>query len=146
MNLPAHIGTGLIIGKLTGNYLLATIAATAVDLDHLLPYARDRILLKPKKLIKALFDENYPCHGQRNYLHNVLVWLIISLVIMISNFQLGFIVSISYLSHLILDSLDSADYHPFYPYKKINLKGPVQFFSMQEGAFSILLFLVYFLL
>ena len=40
MTLPTHLVFGLIIGKVTGNYPLAVLAAIAVDVDHIVPFAK----------------------------------------------------------------------------------------------------------
>jgi len=45
---------------------------------------------------------------------------------------------LSYASHLLLDLLDSADYWPLYPFKFLNYRGPVRFFSKQEVFLAIL--------
>ena len=65
----AHLFAGLIIGCLSGNYLVALIGALFLDLDHLWVYAKHGILFKPKKLWKAIINPKDPYGNQRNLLH-----------------------------------------------------------------------------
>ena len=91
MTFPTHLMAGLILGKITGNYPLSVGIAVGVDIDHVFSYAKNGILLKPRKFIETF-------------------------------------------------------YFPFFPYKKINLRGPVKYFSKQEFLFLFLLIIVFFLI
>ena len=60
----AHLFAGLIIGKLFGSYLIALTGALIIDLDHLIPYVKYKILFTIKrKMIKiqslTIFTANY---------------------------------------------------------------------------------------
>ena len=57
MFVPTHIIGGLLIGKITGNYVPALIGATLIDLDHLVIYAKHGLLLKPRELLKIISDK-----------------------------------------------------------------------------------------
>ena len=143
MIYPTHLAAGLIIGKLTGNYPVAITAAMIIDLDHGISYFRNGILFQPKKLFAALTDTRDPWGGQRHFLHNPLSWLIASSLSLIFLPAIWLPLSAGYLSHLVLDALDSSDFFPFYPHKKINLKGPIKYFSKQEFLFTAVLLLIY---
>ena len=143
MLLPTHLAAGLIIGKLTGDYTVAFIGATAVDLDHLFAFYRSHVLLKFKKIIAATTSQNFIVDDQRNYFHNILFFLVVSAIILMINFKIGLVFSLAYLSHLILDSLDDQTYFPLYPYKKINSRGPIKYFSQQEVIFALVLFFIF---
>ena len=141
----AHIISGLIIGKLSGLYIPALIGAVLVDLDHLISYAKHKVLFKPKKLWKTLTATKDPFGDQRNFLHSFITWPILSLVVIIINFQIGLIFALAYLIHLLLDMTDNADFYPFYPLKfKIN--GPMKYFSKEEFVFTLILLLIFILI
>ncbi len=143
MTLPTHLVAGLIIGKLTGNYTVSLIGSAAVDLDHLIAYYRNGILSKPKRLIAAVINKTDSLIDQRNYFHNIFFFTAITVIVLIVNFKIGLVFSLAYLGHLILDSLDNMNYFPFYPNKKINLRGPIKYFSQQEFFFAIVLFFIF---
>ncbi len=143
MLIPTHLAAGLIIGKLTGNYTVAFIGATAVDLDHFFAFYRNHVLLKFKKIILATTKQNSLINNQRNYFHNVFFFLAVSGIMLMIDFKIGLIFGSAYLSHLILDSLDDQDYFPFYPYKKVNLRGPINYFSKQEIVLAVVLFFIF---
>ncbi len=137
---------GLIIGKLTGNYPAAIISSIAIDLDHVVSYFRHGILSKPRPLLQALVTQHDPGHDQRNILHSLITWSAVSLFITIINPELGIIISLGYLGHLFLDALDQAEFYPFYPYKKVVIRGPVPYFSPAELVFNLLLLVVFVIL
>ena len=143
MFLLAHIAAGLIIGKATGNYPVSLIGAVAIDVDHTLSYFRNVILFKPKKIIAAIKDENDPWGDQRGFLHNVFLWMAITIAIYLFMPSDWLALSLGYLSHLILDALDNAVFYPFYPSKKIGFLGPIKYFSLQETAFTAFLFIIF---
>lgn len=140
MYSTAHVAAGLIIGKITGDYPTAIIGATAADFDHLIPFVKNKVLFSFKKIWHATTNDG---DSSRNYLHSIFSWALISGVIMLFNLQVGLIFSIAYLSHFILDLLDNTDFWPFYPWKKINIKGFVGYFSKREFLFTVALVLVY---
>lgn len=146
MFFPAHLAAGLIIGNVTGEYAPSIIAAMGPDLDHAISYFRSGVLFRPKEFFHAITTSEDPAGDQRNFLHNIVSWIIISIAVgVITEARLGWIVAAGYLSHLILDILDSADFYPFYPSQRINWKGPIHYLSRQETIVTIVLFLVYFL-
>lgn len=145
MLLPTHLAAGLIIGKLTGDYAIAFIGSTAVDLDHFIAFYRSKVLLKFKKIILATTNQNHIVIDQRNYFHNVFFFLAVSLIVLLIDLRVGLIFGISYLVHLIFDSFDNQNYYPFYPNKKINLHGPINYFSAREVTFAFLLFVIFLL-
>lgn len=146
MLLPTHLLAGLIIGKLTGNYAISLIGSVMIDLDHLIIFHRNGILFKLKKFIAAAINRIDLVIDQRNYFHNVFFFIIVAAAVLIINFKIGLAFSLAYLSHLLLDSLDNLNYFPFYPNKKINLRGPIKYCSLQEFIFAIVLFSIFFII
>jgi len=136
----AHLGLGLLLGKLSGSYVPAILGSLIIDLDHLPIYFKRGILFNPKKLWKAMTDSEDKLGSPRAFLHNFFVWAIISMVIMWFFPETGFVFSLAYLGHLFLDVVDSSDVYPFYPFD-INLKGPIAYLSKGELCFTLLLFL-----
>lgn len=143
MFLGAHIAVGLIIGKVTGNYPAAFIGALFIDSDHLIPYIKHGVVRSFEKFWKFITNPADPLGEQRNILHNVGVWVLPSIVLLIFYPRFGIPFSLAYGSHLILDALDGSDYYPFYPLKVINLKGPIEYLSKAELIFTTFLFLIF---
>ena len=139
MTLPTHVLAGLIIGKITGDFPTALAGSLAMDLDHTISYFRHGILFKPRQLWKAIHDEADPWGDQRNFLHSIFSWIVISIVLLTINFNFGLVFSIAYFFHLVFDALDSADYYPFFPFREFVIKGFVKYFSKQEIIFDICL-------
>lgn len=143
MFISAHIAAGLIIGKITHNYPLALAGALLIDIDHLIPYIKHKIIYNPKKFWKTVTNPLDPYGSQRNYLHSFFTWIVISAIAsFLINFNIGLILSISYLSHLILDMLDGSDFYPFYPLK-YNFIGPIKYLSKYEFLFTLFLFVIF---
>ncbi len=145
MFIGTHIAAGLIIGKLTNNYPLALASSLLIDLDHLIPYIKHKVLFNPKKLWKVVTDTADPYGDQRNYLHSFFTWLLVSIIISLIDFQIGLVISLGYLSHLLLDLLDNSDFYPFYPLK-YKVLGPVKYFSIYDfiitGALLIIFIII----
>jgi len=145
MTLPTHLIAGLVLGKLTGNYALSVTGALFLDVDHIFSYIKNGILLKPKKLWTVLLSKEDPYGDQRFIFHNVLVFILISFIVFLVNQKIGLVFSMAYLSHIILDALDNSDYFPFFPNKKMNIRGPIKYFSKGELIFFCLLIIIFYL-
>lgn len=143
MFVPTHIIGGLLIGKITGNYIPALIGATLIDLDHLVVYAKYGVLLKPKKLLKIILNKGGVLGYQRNFLHSIFTFIPICFILFFINFDFAFSFSLGYACHLLFDALDNADFYPLFPWKKINLHGPIKYFSKQEFIFALILFILW---
>jgi len=143
MTLPTHILASLIIGKITGDFPTAIVGSLVMDLDHTISYFRHGVLFKPRQLFKAISDETDPWGDQRNFLHSIFSWIAISVLLLTINFNFGLVFSIAYFFHLVFDVLDSADFYPFFPFKKFLIKGFVKYYSKQEIIFDICLILIF---
>lgn len=143
MTLPTHFMLGMIIGKITGNYPAALASSVLIDLDHLQSYITHGVILKPKKLWYALTDQVDQWGDQRGIFHNVIFFGIVAIFLCILGGAVGKVVTIGYLGHLLLDALDNSDYWPLYPNKKINLRGPIKYGSIQELVFFIVLLIIF---
>lgn len=146
MTTPTHVIVGLILGKLTGNYTASLAGSLLIDADHLISYYKSGILFKPKELLKATTTEEDPWGDQRNILHSLVSWIIISLILCLIHLQIGLIISLAYFLHLVLDALDSADFFPLFPKKIFNIKGPVKYFSLSEILLMCVLIGVFFVI
>jgi membrane-bound metal-dependent hydrolase YbcI (DUF457 family) len=146
MTLPTHLIAGLIVGKLTGNYSASIAGAVLVDLDHGFSYAKSNLLFDLKKLLKTVLDERDPYGDQRYIFHNILSPLLVAVVIYFFSPGVALAFFLAHLSHLLLDALDNADFFPLFPSKKINIKGPIGYFSKQEFAFAVFLLFLFILL
>ncbi len=146
MTFPTHVMAGLIIGKITGSYTPAILAATLPDVDHVYAYLTNNILFKPKELWKALTDTKDPYGDQRWYLHTLWSFCLISILFFLLLPQIAVPIILGYASHLLLDAFDASDYWPLYPLKKINIRGPIKYYSFYEVLVFILLLGIYFLI
>ena len=139
MTFPVHLILGLVIGKVTNNYPVAILASIAVDLDHLIPFARTGVLWRPKHLWFALTDHKERLGTPRYILHNVFFFFALCIGAFLVDRTLGLIVTLAYAGHLALDALDNTKYYPFYPNKSVDIRGPIKYFSKQEVAFAVVL-------
>jgi len=143
MYFPSHLAAGLVIGKLTGDYTTAIVASVFPDTDHLYAFFKHGYFKNWQKFINTVVKQEDPFDDQRNYFHNIFVAIMFWIIVMLINFHIGLVFSISYFIHLAMDGLDGAEYYPLYPNKKINLKGPVGYFSKYDMAVSIVLIMVF---
>lgn len=146
MFLPTHLAAGLIIGKLTGDYTIALVGSVAMDLDHLWAYRQAGILFDFKKFFQAAIGGIKTKVPQRSFFHNIFFFLLSSAAALIISLPGGLIFSAAYLGHLFLDSLDNSGYFPFYPNTKINILGPIKYFSKQEFFLAFILLLIFLVL
>src|SRR5688572_3028271 len=108
MTAPSHLIVGLLLGKLTGNYAVAITSSLVIDIDHLISYYKHGILFKPREFWNAITTETDPWDDQRNILHSVVSWFLISGIFFLFNQEMGIVVLLGYLCHLLLDALDAA--------------------------------------
>lgn len=143
MTIPTHIMLGAIIGKITGNYSLAIGASIVPDFDHLSSYIRSGVIKTPKVFWKTITDEQDPYGNQRGILHNLIVFVFVSIILILFLSKVGYVLVLGWLGHIILDALDRSDYWPFYPNKKVNIRGLIKYASIQEFIFFLVLLVVY---
>lgn len=124
---------------MTGDFSAAFAGSLVIDLDHMISYFRHGILFSRAKLFKALTDEVDQWGDQRNFLHSIYSWFFISALLFLMNRTFGFVFSIAYFFHLVLDAMDSAVYYPLFPSKKFLIKGFVKYYSKQEIIFDVCL-------
>ncbi len=146
MTLSTHILLGAIIGKLTGNSSLAIISSIAPDIDHFDSYIKSGVIKNRKKFWETVLNKEDPYGDQRGYLHNIFVFLIISIILFFLFGKFTIAIIFGWLGHLLLDSLDNSDYWPLYPNKKINLRGPIKYFSFRELFVFLILLAIYLVL
>lgn len=120
MFIPTHIIGGLLIGKITGNYIPALIGATLIDLDHVVVYAKYGLLLKLKKILCIAFNKEHLDEYQRGFFHSIFALVPICFISFLINFDFALSFSLGYACHLLFDASDNADFYPFFPWKKIN--------------------------
>jgi membrane-bound metal-dependent hydrolase YbcI (DUF457 family) len=137
MTFPTHLFAGLAIGAFTGDYTVAVVASVAPDIDHAISYARHGVFSSGEKFWSVITAEADPWSDQRNILHNIIVP--ITLIIFCCYFFPAQTVSLAlgYGIHLFLDAVDASDYFPLYPWKGINLRGPVHYNSKWEYILSL---------
>ncbi|MEN9647221.1 MAG: LexA-binding, inner rane-associated putative hydrolase [Candidatus Parcubacteria bacterium] len=136
MTFPTHLLAGLIIGKITGQYTAAIAGSLVIDIDHLVSYFKNGILFKPRALLKAMKNEHDPWDDQRNFLHSVFAWAIVTIIFCYINMPLGSVFSVAYLGHLVFDALDGAVFYPFFPLRKFVLRGGISYHSRAEAVFT----------
>ena len=143
MYSSAHLAMGLIIGKVTGDYPTAIISSLVIDFDHLIPYARQKVLSSWGKFWQATRASNT---SNRNIFHSVFTMGGVSLIIALFNRHIGAVFALGCLGHFLLDAFDKDNFYPFYPWKKINIHGLIKYYSRAEFFFTLGLILVYFLI
>lgn len=137
MTLPTHAITGLLIGTITGHPIVGLIAGCFPDIDHVYSYVKHGYLKNWKTFYKNAFGKEDVSGDQRNILHNIFIAALICLIGFIAAPLFFVTFSLSYVSHLLLDALDTSDYFPLYPSRIINIKGFIDFYSHQEVVLFI---------
>jgi len=140
MYSTAHLAMGLIIGKISGDYPTAIISSTAIDIDHLIPYVKNKIIFNFKEIWKTA---NSSEDTSRSILHSFFALVILSSVIFLFNVHVGIVFTIGYLSHFLLDALDDSEFYPFFPIKKFNTKGFIGYRSKMELMITASFFLIW---
>lgn len=140
MYTTTHLALGLVIGKLTGDYQSALLGSLIIDIDHLAPALKERRLFDFKDLWRR---SKKSTDSARSFLHGVIPWIAFSVLLSFFDLKFGLIFGLGYFGHLVLDALDDSPFHPFYPNKKINIKGFIPYYSLEELIFSITLFVAY---
>jgi len=143
MYSTAHLAAGLIIGKVTGDYPTAIISSVAIDLDHLVPFAKEGAL----KNLKHFWSKTKSAHdSSRSYLHSFFAWALITGTICLFNMPVGLVFGLGYLGHFLLDAIDNSEFYPFYPIKKWDTKGFIGYYSKAELIFTVILFAIFFII
>jgi len=65
MTTPTHAALGFAIGAALGHPLLGAAVAVAVDVDHLVTYARQGVLRNPRLFWKTITSNEDPYGSQR---------------------------------------------------------------------------------
>ncbi len=143
MYSTAHLAAGLIVGKLTGDYPTAIISAVAIDLDHLIPHVKNKIIFNVKEMLRVAKSTH---ESSRSYLHNFIALIVLTVVVCLFNLRTGLVFGLGYLSHFLLDAIDDDDFYPLFPWKKFNTRGFIGYYSKAEFVFTIILFGVYFVI
>jgi membrane-bound metal-dependent hydrolase YbcI (DUF457 family) len=148
MTLPTHAATGLLIGAIVGHPIIGLVVACAPDVDHLYSYVKHGYLKDWNTFYKNAFGKDDARGDQRNILHNVVVFGILVLLVWFLLPQLFLVFTLAYGSHLLLDAVDTSDYYLLYPWKKINIRGFIDFYSWQEAILlsGILIALIFVLI
>lgn len=144
MLLLTHLLFGLFLGNLLGNMLLVAIGAILVDIDHIYVYIQRGVIFYPRKLLASLFSPHDPYGTQRTVAHSLFAWLIVTIAISLVNKQYASLISIGYLSHLLLDAIDSDELRLMFPLKG-NIRGPVVYNSEVEYIIDVVLVAVLFI-
>jgi hypothetical protein len=145
MFIHAHFAAGLLVGKLTGSYPAALAGSLLIDIDHLIPYYKYKLLTNLKKFWAASTVLNKKIMYTRNYLHSVYSFVLFSTLFYIFDPALGLAFGMGYAGHLILDALDNAKYYPFYP-SHWQFKGLIPYYSFYEWIIAAFLLGIFFLL
>ena len=134
MTLPTHAMTGLLIGTAVGHPVEGVIFGCLPDIDHFYSYVKHGYLKNWNTFYKNAFGRDDAAGDQRNILHNIFVFAGLSILIWFLLPQFFLVFTIAYASHLVLDAIDTSDYFPLYPWKGINIRGFINFYSWQEGV------------
>lgn len=138
-----HILVGMFLGHLMGNIWLVAFGAVIVDIDHLIPMLLRGVIFSPRKIWYFITLPHDPYGEQRTPLHSLLVWLVFTMIMFALEPAAAKFISIGYLSHLIIDSLDSDGLQLAWPLKK-RIKGPLVYNSELEYLIDVALVVIVF--
>jgi membrane-bound metal-dependent hydrolase YbcI (DUF457 family) len=145
MIAPAHITFGLLIylileyiGVSPFNFwflIAAILISFVIDLDHLIVYyirkARGERL---PHFIKWVMNSK----ARSNITHSAPIAILVTLLILLVNFNLGVLYFFLHIGHILLDLLDKEGTPALWPFSKKHYSGPLTFFSKK----TIMLFLI----
>jgi len=143
MLLLTHLLFGLLLGKMMGNVLLVAIGSVLVDVDHIYVFIKRGIIFYPRKLWASMFTPHDPYGTQRTVAHSLFAWIIVTIAMSFVNKQYGAMISIGYLTHLMLDAIDNDDLQLMFPLKG-HIRGPVVYNSRVEYFLNIILVAIIF--
>jgi membrane-bound metal-dependent hydrolase YbcI (DUF457 family) len=147
MTIPNHFALGLIIGKVTGNYILAVPISVLLDCDHFVALYKHGEMKDWKTFWKATTNSEDSYGDQRGVLHT---FFAIFLTTLISYFVFSpftaLVVALSHLGHIFLDLISDADSWPFRPFSNFKVRGFVPYYSKHETVFFIGLIAIFFLI
>lgn len=141
MFFTAHLAAGLIIGKLTGQYVAALLGMLLLDLDHLFVYLKEGVFKSCKKLWKIVSFQDY-IEGDRTFLHSFIFWLPLSIAVIWISPDWGLAFSLGYFFHLVMDMFDDSDFYGFWPLD-ISFKGPIGYLSWSEVFLTVVMLIVW---
>lgn len=139
MTHPTHLIAGALVGYATGDYATALIVSVAVDIDHLPSMLGKKVFKSKNAFLQSILETDSKYEAERGILHNALSFSVISIAVWILFPSIAPAFILSYLAHLIMDGLDSANTPILWPFSRINIKGPVKYFSRREFLFAALL-------
>ncbi len=138
---------GLIIGKVTGNYTLATSVSVLVDCDHLISLHKHGALRSWKKFWEAETNPEDPWGDQRGILHTLFsVFFGTSLVAFLFGPMIGGTWFLSHFGHIFLDYISDSDTWVFKPFSNFKTRGFVPYYSKYEVLFFLGLVVIFFLI
>lgn len=143
MTFPTHLLSGFVVGAITGDYSVAVISAVAPDVDHVISYAKHGVFKSARTFWSVITAEADPWNDQRNILHNVFIFIISTTLVFFLFREHIFAFVLGYGVHLILDAFDASDFYPFFPWKGVNIRGPIHYNSKGEYAIAVLLLILF---
>lgn len=143
MLITTHILSALLFGKYLGHTGAILLGSVLIDFDHFFDMFTKGRKYGLKRTLEVLFTP-YPEEDEsRTVFHSLLGWLVVSVILYNLEPEFGLYFSLGYLLHLVLDSLDTSKLHLFYP-QKYDVRGWVEYNSLMEYSFAIIMFIIYF--
>ena len=136
-----HILFVMFLGHMMGNISLVTFGAIIVDIDHLLGFWMSGILFSPRKVWRAMSRPHDPFGEHRTPMHSLLMWIVFTMILFALAPDVAKFISIGYLSHLMLDAVDSDKLQLLWPLKG-NIMGPLVYNSELEYMIDVILVVV----
>ena len=147
MTIPNHFALGLIIGKITGNYVLATSVSVLLDCDHFIALAKHGKLKDWKTFWQATTDSEDSYNDQRGFLHTFFsVFLTTTIAYFVFAPAIALVTGLSHLGHIFLDTISDSDSWPLRPFSNLKIRGFVPYYSKYEILFFFALVSIFFLL
>jgi membrane-bound metal-dependent hydrolase YbcI (DUF457 family) len=132
-----HLIIGIILGKLTNNYLPFILGSIIPDIDHIYTILKHK--LYNKKFLDTLKnEEKYKIRYKTPLVHSILGLIIFTILfyLVTNNYLSAIYFSLAYLLHLLIDWPDKDIKHYLYP-SKIKFSGFLPIWSKQERIITI---------
>lgn len=133
-----HLILGIILGKLSGNYVFFILGSVFPDFDHIYIIFKNKFfdIKQIKDSIK--FEKKFGVKYKTPLFHSILGLILFSIIIYFFSKIGALYFAVAYFIHLIIDWIDIDKKYYLYPLK-IKFKGVLPIWSKSEKILTIIL-------
>ncbi|MBI2130648.1 metal-dependent hydrolase [Candidatus Woesearchaeota archaeon] len=134
----AHLLIGLVLGKLSGNYLIFILGSVFPDFDHVYVMVKNRFFSMSRIINSMRFEEKFGVRYKTPLFHSIPGLILFSVITYFFSSIGALYFAMAYLLHLLIDWPDIDEKYYLYPLK-IRFRGVLPIWSKPEQIFTIIL-------